>query len=124
MQQKKVIDGPSKPIGPYSSGIRVGDLVFLSGQIPVVPGAAEFPEGITAQTEQVIANIKALLAEEGLTLANAVKSSVFMADLTEFAAMNAVYEKHFSAPYTARSTFQVARLPRDARVEIEVIAHA
>ena len=124
MQQKKVIDGPSKPIGPYSSGVRIGDFVFLSGQIPVVPGSPDFPEGVTAQTEQVIANIKALLAEEGLTLANAVKCSVFMADLTEFAAMNAVYEKHFSAPYPARSTFQVARLPRDARVEIEVIAHA
>jgi 2-iminobutanoate/2-iminopropanoate deaminase len=125
MTERKIIavaGGPA-PIGPYSHGVRVGNFVYLSGQIPITPDGG-FAEGITAQTEQVIANIKALLAAENLTLSHVIKASVFMADLTEFAAMNAVYEKHFAAPYPARSTFQVARLPRDARVEIEVIAHA
>lgn len=123
---KKIVTSPDAPkaVGPYSQGVRVGSLVFLAGQIPIIPATGEFPEGITAQTEQVIANIKALLASEGLTLANVVKASVFMADLTEFGQMNEVYSKHFTTEPPARSTFQVARLPRDARIEIEVIAHA
>jgi 2-iminobutanoate/2-iminopropanoate deaminase len=124
---KKVISAPDAPqaVGPYSQGIRVGDLVFLAGQIPTIPATGEFPAGgITEQAEQVIANIKALLAAEGLTLANVVKSSVFLADLADFAAMNAVYAKHFIAPFPARSTFQVAGLPKGAKIEIEVVAHA
>jgi len=124
---KKIVSSPDAPqaVGPYSQGVRVGDLLFLAGQIPTIPATGEFPAGgITEQAEQVIANIKALLAAEGLTLANVVKSSVFMADLADFAAMNAVYAKHFTAPFPARSTFQVAALPKGAKVEIEVIAHA
>ncbi len=124
---KKVISSPDAPqaVGPYSQGIRVGDFVFLAGQIPTIPATGEFPAGgITEQAEQVVANIKALLAAEGLTLANVVKSSVFLADLADFAAMNAVYAKHFTAPFPARSTFQVAGLPKGAKVEIEVVAHA
>ncbi len=121
---KKIVSSPDAPqaVGPYSQGVRAGNLVFLAGQIPTIPATGAFPEGIAAQTEQVIANIKALLASEGLTLAHVVKASVFMADLAEFAAMNEVYARHFASEPPARSTFQVAALPKAARIEIEVIA--
>jgi 2-iminobutanoate/2-iminopropanoate deaminase len=122
---RTVITSPDAPpaIGPYSQGINTGSFVFLSGQIPLVRDTGKFPEGIIKeQTEQVIANIKALLASQKLDLSDVVKATVFLADMNEFGAMNDVYTKHFSEPYPARSTVQVARLPRDARVEIEVIA--
>jgi 2-iminobutanoate/2-iminopropanoate deaminase len=110
-------------IGPYSQGINTGSFVFLSGQIPLVGDTGKFVEGIIKeQTEQVIANIKALLATQKLDLSDVVKATVFLADMNEFGAMNDVYAKHFVEPYPARSTVQVARLPRDARVEIEVVA--
>ena len=125
MSERIVITSPDAPpaIGPYSQGLRTGAFVFLSGQIPLVGDTGKFIEGIIKeQTEQVISNIKALLATQGLDLTDVVKSTVFLADMNEFAAMNEVYAQHFIAPYPARSTVQVARLPRDARVEIEVIA--
>jgi 2-iminobutanoate/2-iminopropanoate deaminase len=112
-------------VGPYSQGIAAGGFVFLAGQIPLVSDTGNFVEGgITEQTEQVIINIKALLASQKLTLADVVKATVFLADMSEFSAMNEVYSKHFTGTPPARSTVQVARLPRDARVEIEVIALA
>jgi len=115
-------DAPSA-IGPYSQGIRTGSFIFLSGQIPLVRDTGKFVEGqIQEQTEQVIVNIKALLASQGLGLEDVVKSTVFLADMNEFTAMNEVYAKHFTGTPPARSTVQVARLPRDAKVEIEVIA--
>ncbi len=122
-----VISSPHAPpaIGPYSQGIRAGHLVFLSGQIPLVRDTGKFVEGgIKEQTEQVIANIKALLATQRLDLSDVVKATVFLADMADFQAMNEVYGNHFHLPAPARSTVQVARLPRDARVEIEVIAQA
>lgn len=122
---RTVISSPDAPpaIGPYSQGINTGSFIFLSGQIPLVKDTGKFVEGIIKeQTEQVIANIKALLASQGLDLTDVVKATVFLADMNEFSAMNEVYAEHFKAPYPARSTVQVARLPRDARVEIEVIA--
>ena len=122
---KIAISSPDAPpaIGPYSQGIRAGSFVFLSGQIPLVRDTGKFVEGIIKeQTEQVIANIKALLASQKLTLADVVKATVFLADMEEFGAMNEVYKKHFTGTPPARSTVQVARLPKDARVEIEVIA--
>jgi len=125
MSTRKVVSSPDAPpaIGPYSQGINTGSFVYLSGQIPLVGDTGKFIEGIIKeQTEQVIANITALLASQGLDLTDVVKSTVFLADMNEFAAMNEVYTKHFSEPYPARSTVQVARLPRDARVEIEVVA--
>ena len=125
MSKRTVISSPDAPpaIGPYSQGINTGSFVFLSGQIPLVRDTGKFVDGIIKeQTEQVIANIKALLATQGLNLGDVVKSTVFLADMNEFTAMNEVYTRHFSEPYPARSTVQVARLPRDARVEIEVIA--
>lgn len=110
-------------IGPYSQGIQTGSFVFLSGQIPLVRDTGKFVDGgITEQTEQVIANIKALLATQKLDLGDVVKATVFLADMNEFTAMNEIYAKHFTGTPPARSTVQVARLPKDARVEIEVIA--
>jgi 2-iminobutanoate/2-iminopropanoate deaminase len=125
MSIRSAISAPDAPpaIGPYSQGINTGAFVFLSGQIPLVRDTGKFVDGgITEQTEQVIANIRALLASQKLGLGDVVKATVFLADMNEFAAMNEVYAKHFTGTPPARSTVQVARLPRDARVEIEVIA--
>jgi len=125
MTTRTVISSPDAPpaIGPYSQGINTGSFVFLSGQIPLVRDTGKFVEGIIKeQTEQVIANIKALLATQGLDLSDVVKATVFLADMNEFTAMNEVYTQHFTGTPPARSTVQVARLPRDARIEIEVIA--
>ena len=122
---RTVISSPHAPpaIGPYSQGINTGSLVFLSGQIPLVRDTGKIAQGmIQEQTEQVIANIKALLATQGLDLGDVVKTTVFLADMDEFSAMNETYARHFTGTPPARSTVQVARLPRDARVEIEVIA--
>jgi 2-iminobutanoate/2-iminopropanoate deaminase len=122
---RTVITSPHAPpaIGPYSQGINTGSFVFLSGQIPLVRDTGKFVEGgITEQTEQVITNIEALLATQRLDLSDVVKATVFLADMNDFAAMNEVYARHFYLPAPARSTVQVAKLPRDARVEIEVIA--
>ena len=121
---KTVISTPSnKVIGPYSGGIAAGDYVFLSGQIPLDGATGKLvPGGITEQTEQVFANIRGLLAAAGLGFEHVVKATVFMLDLADFAAMNAVYQRHMPAPYPARSTIQVAGLPMAARVEIEVLA--
>ena len=122
---RTVISSPDAPpaIGPYSQGIDTGSFVFLSGQIPLMGDTGKFVQGmIKEQTEQVIANIKALLATRGLDLGDVVKATVFLADMEEFSAMNEIYAKHFTGTPPARSTVQVARLPRNARVEIEVIA--
>ena len=127
MSTRNAISSPDAPpaIGPYSQGIQTGSFVFLSGQIPLVRDTGKFVDGgITEQTEQVIANIKALLATQKLDLGDVVKATVFLADMGEFTAMNEVYAKHFTGTPPARSTVQVARLPKDARVEIEVVAQA
>ena len=121
---KEIIQTPDAPaaIGPYSQAVKFGNLLITSGQIPLTPDGELVAGGIAEQTEQVIANLKAVLAAAGTDLARVVKTTVFLADMNEFASMNAVYEQHFTAPYPARSTVQVARLPRDVRVEIEVLA--
>ncbi len=127
VSSKQVIASPEAPsaVGPYSQGIRTGNFIYLAGQIPLVRDTGKLVEGaITEQTEQVIANIKALLATQGLDLAAVVKSTVFLADMNDFAAMNAVYSKYFVSPFPARSTIQVARIPKDSLVEIEVVAIA
>lgn len=125
---KTVISSPDAPaaLGPYSQGIalsNVGNLVFFSGQIPLLPDGSMVDGDVTAQTEQVFANIKALLAAAGSDLSKVVKATVFLADMNHFAEMNAVYNAHMPQPYPARSTVQVARLPKDALVEIEVLAY-
>jgi 2-iminobutanoate/2-iminopropanoate deaminase len=112
------------PIGPYNHAVRVGDLLFCSGQIPLDPQTGQLVAGdIQAQTERVLENIKAILDDQGLAFANVVKSTVFMTDLWQFARMNEVYGRYFSADAPARSTVQVAGIPRGANVEIEIIAH-
>ncbi|RJF71941.1 MULTISPECIES: RidA family protein [Deinococcus] len=121
---KEIIQTDTAPaaIGPYSQAVKVGHLLITSGQIPLTPSGDLVAGGIAEQTGQVMRNLEALLAAAGSDLNRVVKTTVFLADMNEFAAMNAVYEQHFTAPYPARSTVQVARLPRDVRVEIEVIA--
>ena len=115
--------GTAKAIGPYSPAVKVGNLVFLSGSIPLDPVSGQLVEGgIKEQTTRVLENIKALLAAAGVDFSHVVRTTVFMVDLGEFAAMNDIYASYFSAPYPARSTVQVAKLPRDVRVEIDVIA--
>lgn len=109
-------------IGPYSQAIDAGAFVFISGQIPVDPATGNIPEGITAQTTQSLANVRAILAETGLTVANVVKTTVFLADMADFGPMNEVYASVFTAPFPARSAVAVKTLPKNVLVEIEVIA--
>lgn len=121
---KKQISTTAAPgaIGPYSQAIDTGSLVFISGQIPVNPATGEIPEGIAAQAAQSLANVKAILAEAGLTVDNVVKTTVFLADMNDFTAMNEVYAGNFTAPFPARSAVAVKTLPKNVLVEIEVIA--
>ena len=121
---KKVIATTNAPgaIGPYSQAIDTGSFVFISGQIPVNPATGEIPEGIEAQAAQSMANIKAILAEAGLTMDNVVKTTVFLADMSLFADMNKVYAENFTAPFPARSAVAVKELPKQVLVEIELIA--
>lgn len=112
-----------KAIGPYSPAIRAGQLLFLSGQIPLDPDTGTVAgETISEQTEQVFRNIAALLEAAGAGFEHVARTTVFLIDLNDFADMNAVYARHFNDPPPARSTVQVARLPRDVRIEIDVIA--
>ena len=110
-------------IGPYSQAIEVGNLVFTSGQLPIDPATGAFPEeGIKEQARQSLLNIQAILKEAGLTMNNVVKTTVFMADMGDFADMNEVYAEFFSEPYPARSAVAVKTLPKGAMLEIEVVA--
>lgn len=112
-----------KPAGPYSQAIRAGNLLFVAGQIPVHPESGEVVQGdIRAQTQQVLTNLGAILSAAGGTYANVVRTTVFLADLNDFVGMNDVYGSFFNSPTPARSTVQVARLPRDVRIEIDAIA--
>jgi 2-iminobutanoate/2-iminopropanoate deaminase len=123
----KTIIKPAKsapPVGPYNHAVRVGDLLFCAGQIPLDPATGSLVTGdIKAQTERALWNVKAILDDQGLTFAHVVKTTVFLVDLGEFAAMNEMYARYFTSDFPARSTVQVAALPKGARVEIEVIAH-
>lgn len=123
MKELVTAAGAAKAIGPYSPAVKAGNLLFLSGSIPLDPVSGQLVEGgITEQTTRVMENIKALLAAAGADFTQVVRTTVFMIDLGEFAAMNEVYASYFTAPYPARSTVQVVKLPRDVRVEIDVIA--
>jgi 2-iminobutanoate/2-iminopropanoate deaminase len=122
---RQAVSAPNaaKPIGPYSPAIRAGNLLFLSGQVGFDPSTGALVDGdISAQTDQVMRNIGALLTAAGTDFAHVVRTTVFLADMGEFAKMNDVYARYVVDPPPARSTVQVARLPRDARVEIDVIA--
>ncbi|MGV3771825.1 MAG: Rid family detoxifying hydrolase [Verrucomicrobiales bacterium] len=111
-----------KPVGPYSHGIRIGDFLFCSGQIPLDSAGQIVAGGIEEQTRQVISNIKGILQSEGLGLEQVVKATIFLTDLGNFAAVNAIYGNEFVEPYPARSTIGVSALPRGAMVEIEIVA--
>jgi len=115
--------GAPAAIGPYSPAVKVGNMVFLSGSIPLDPLSGQLVAGgIVEQTTRVMENIKSLLDAAGADFRHVVRTTVYMIDLAEFAAMNGVYATYFAAPFPARSTVQVVRLPRDVRVEIDVIA--
>ena len=123
MRQAVSAPNAAKPIGPYSPAIRAGNLLFTSGQVGFDPATGALVDGdISAQTDQVMRNIGALLKAAGTDFAHVVRTTVFLADMGEFAAMNAVYGRYMVDPPPARSTVQVAALPRNARVEIDVIA--
>jgi 2-iminobutanoate/2-iminopropanoate deaminase len=125
MKQEVKTDKAPKAIGPYSQGVRAGDLIFVSGQIPIDPATGELVTGpIEDQTRRVLQNVGAVLAAAGRSLADVVKATVFLQDMNDFARMNAVYGEFFAVPYPARAAVQVARLPRDVKVEVEVIAVA
>jgi len=115
-------DAP-KAIGPYSQAVKAGQLLFLSGQVPLDPATGQMIDGdIAAQTRRVFENLGAVLKAGGRSFADVVRTTVFLADMNDFAAMNEVYGQYFTEPYPARATVQVARLPKDARVEIDLIA--
>ena len=125
MKQVISTDKAPKAIGPYSQAIKAGDFIFVSGQIPIDPATNELIGGdITVQTARVLDNLQAILQSAGSSLTKAVKVGVFLKDMSEFAAMNAVYAKYFPENPPARATVEVARLPKDVRVEIDVIALA
>jgi 2-iminobutanoate/2-iminopropanoate deaminase len=122
---KQAISSPDAPkaIGPYSQAIRAGQLLFLSGQIALDPASGQLVEGdISAQTRRVMDNLAAVLKGAGLSVAAIVRTTIFLADMNDFAKVNEVYGTYFTEPYPARATVQVARLPKDARVEIDAIA--
>jgi len=116
-------DAAPKAVGPYSQAVWAGDVLFCAGQIPLEPSTGNMvPGGIAEQAARVLENIRGLLKSQGLDLANVVKTTVFLSDMNNFGAMNEVYAKYFTKEPPARSTVQVARLPKDALVEIEVVA--
>jgi 2-iminobutanoate/2-iminopropanoate deaminase len=124
---KKIISTTKAPaaIGPYSQAVKVGNLIYTSGQLPIDAATGSFPEGgIKEQTRQSLTNVKAILEEAGASMANVVKTTVFMADMNDFADMNSVYAEFFAEPYPARSAVAVKTLPKGALVEIEVVAEA
>jgi 2-iminobutanoate/2-iminopropanoate deaminase len=126
MLKKTIIKSAQSPaaVGPYNHAVRIGDLLFCAGQIPIDPANGNLITGdIKAQTERVLQNVKAILDDQKLSFASVVKSTVFMTSLADFAGMNEIYAKHFTGDFPARSTVQVAALPKGASVEIEVVAH-
>lgn len=121
--QKVQTGGAPAAIGPYSQGMRLGDLIFTAGQIPLDPGSMEIVgKDVAEQTERVLQNLRAILIEAGASLETVLKTTVYLADMDDFAAMNEVYGRHFSSHKPARSTVEVARLPKDVRVEIDAVA--
>lgn len=123
MKRKAITAKGSVPVGPYSPGVDMGDYVYVSGQTPLDPDTGKLVEGdIAAQTRRIFLNLEAILTAAGLSFEDVVKTTVFLADMGDFAAMNAEYAEHFASPYPARSTIGVAALPLGARVEIELVA--
>lgn len=122
MIKKISTDKAPAAIGPYSQALDTGNMLFISGQIPIDPATGVMADTVEEQAKQVLTNIKNILAEAGLSMSDVVKTSVFLADLGDFAAVNEVYASFFAEPYPARSCVQVAAIPKGAKVEIETIA--
>jgi 2-iminobutanoate/2-iminopropanoate deaminase len=124
MSEKTVIRTDKAPaaVGPYAQGVRLADLVFCSGQLPIDPSTSSVPDGVEAQTRQSLDNVAAVLAAGGASMNSVVKTTVFLKDMNDFAKMNAIYATYFENDAPARSTIEVARLPRDVLVEVEAIA--
>ena len=123
MKKKIHTDRAPAAIGPYSQAIRVGNTIYISGQIPVDPATGNIDAAdIAGQTKQSLENIKAILEAAGVGMSSVVKTTVLLADINDFGAMNEVYKTYFAEPFPARAAFQAAKLPKDARVEIEAIA--
>jgi 2-iminobutanoate/2-iminopropanoate deaminase len=123
---REAISTPDAPaaIGPYSQAIRAGDFLFVSGQIPLDPSSGQLVDGgITEQTHRVLKNLDAILRAAGTSFSHVVKTTVYLADMAEFATVNAIYAEYFPAPAPARATVQAARLPRDVKVEIDVTVY-
>ena len=122
---KKILNSSKAPgaIGPYSQAVKAGDLIFVSGQLPIDVKTNEMPREIREQTRQSLENIKAILAEAGATMDDVIKSTVYLADMSLFGAMNEIYGEYFSGIYPARAAFAVKELPKQALVEIEVVAY-
>lgn len=120
----KVVKTDKAPgaIGPYSQGIDIGNMIFFSGQIPLDPETGVMPEGIEAQTRRSLDNVKGLLESQNLTFKNVVKTTVFLDNINDFATMNGIYAEYFEEPYPARSAVEVAKLPKGALLEVEVVA--
>ena len=123
MKKAIVTDKAPGAIGPYSQGIKIGNLYYFSGQLPIDPKTNIMPEGIKERTKQSLENIKGLLESVGLDLTHVVKTTVFLDNMEDFASMNEVYATYFKEPYPARSAVEVAKVPKGALVEIEVIAY-
>lgn len=123
MKERILTDKAPGAIGPYSQGMKVGDLIFFSGQIPLDPKTGEMPAGIDAQTKQSLENVKGLLESQGLSFADVVKTTVYLDSMDDFGTMNDIYATYFVEPYPARSAVEVAKLPKGALVEVEVIAY-
>lgn len=122
-RQAVATDKAPKAIGPYSQAVKAGNLVFVSGQIPLDPATGEFvPGDVQAQTHRVMQNLSAILEAAGSSMDQVIRCTVYLADMNDFAAMNEVYGSYFSEPAPARATIQAVRLPKDARVEVDVIA--
>lgn len=122
--EKRIIATENAPgaIGPYSQAVQIGEVVYTSGQLPVNPTTGLIPEDVKEQTKQSLENVKAILEAAGTSMDKVVKTTVFIKDMNDFAQVNEVYGQFFAAPFPARSCVEVARLPKDAKVEIEVIA--
>jgi 2-iminobutanoate/2-iminopropanoate deaminase len=122
---KEIIRTQNAPaaIGPYSQGVKIENLVFVSGQLPIDPATGIMPENIEDQTRRSLENLEGILDESGSSLEKVVKTTVFLSDMNNFTKMNEVYKQYFKSDFPARSTVQVARLPKDAMVEIEAVAH-
>lgn len=121
---KKIISTENAPgaIGPYSQGVKIGDLVFTSGQIPLNPLTGDMPASIEEQTKQSLENVKSILEASGLTMDNIIKTTVFLTDLNDFVKMNEIYATYFTREKPARSAIEVSKLPKNSKIEIEAIA--